>query len=111
MTNSIAELERKNDDLRQVVIRLSTIILGNAIERRDVVAARPPVAITPAETIARLREISMRCTPLREVSMRCTQLSLDSRDSHVAQALERLGADLAAVADSTESLLRNPRPG
>ena len=103
--STIAELQRKNDDLRQLVIKLSTIILRNVVEQRelvgirdDEVAPRLLASTTPLAVVARLREVSMRCS----------ELSLDCRDSASAHTLEGLSVELAAEAESLEVLLKIP---
>jgi hypothetical protein len=100
---TIAELRKKNDDLRQLVIRLGTIILRNAVEHRELVAARGSelgprllAATTPVRTVDRLREIALRCN----------ELSRDCRDTDASHALEGLSAQLATEAETLEVLLR-----
>ena len=103
MTNSaiseITELKKQNHDLRQLVIRLSTIILLNIVEQRQLIGigggeigTRLLVAMTPIEIIARLREVSMHCT----------RLSLDRDDSHAAQTTELRGIELETGAKTLE---------
>jgi hypothetical protein len=106
MENSaLAELQKENDDLRQLVIRLGTIILRNAIEQRELISTRSSelaprllAAMTPVCVIGRLREISLRCS----------QLSRDSGDGDAARALEDLGVALANEAQALETILRIP---
>lgn len=98
-----AELKEKNRNLRQLVIRLSTIILRNVVEQRELVgihgneiAPRLLVAMTPVGIAARLREVSMRCS----------ELSRDSRNGDAARTLEELSVELANEAESLEVLLK-----
>jgi len=106
MTNSTcADLQKKNDDLRQLVIRLSTILLCNAVEQRELIgqrsnkiAARVLAAMTPVGLVCRLREISLRCG----------ELSRDSADAASARAFEELSVELATEAIALEDLLRVP---
>jgi phosphate uptake regulator len=106
MTNStIAELRIENKSLLALVIRLSAIILRNVVEQRELIGSRDSemvryllVAVTPVEIVARLREVSLRCS----------QLSLGSPDSQDAEALERVGVELAAEAEALEVLLKIP---
>jgi hypothetical protein len=106
MTNStIAALREQNKSLGQLVIRLCTIILRNVVEQRELIGIREAemarrllVAVTPVEIVARLREVSMRCT----------QLSVGCPDSQAAQALEHLGVELATEAETLETLLQIP---
>ena len=106
MPNStLAELQRKNADLRELVIRLSTIVLRNVVEQRELMgihgsefAPRMMAAMTPVGVVARLREISLRCS----------ELSRDCCDGDAVRALENLGVELAAEAESLEVLLRIP---
>jgi hypothetical protein len=100
---TVAELQQKNSDLCQLVIRLSTIMLSNVVEQRELLLVhdggidpRMVAAVTPVEIVARLREVAMHCSQL---SIRCP-----NRTS--AQALEQLGVELAAEAENLEALLR-----
>jgi hypothetical protein len=103
--STVADLQRKNDDLNQLVIRLSTIILRNVVEQRELVNIygskidpRLPAAMTPVAIVYRLREVSKRCS----------ELSLDCNDSEAAHALEGLSVELATEAETLEALLKIP---
>jgi hypothetical protein len=103
--STVAELQKKNDDLRQLVIKLSTIILRNVVEQRELIgigddatAPRLLASTTPVAIVARLREVSMRCS----------ELSLDCRESESAHVLEGLSVELAAEAETLEVLLKIP---
>jgi hypothetical protein len=100
----LGELQRENLELRQLVIRLGTIVLRNAVEQRELIGARSEVAprlfaaMTPVSVVGRLREISVRCS----------QLSRDGSDGNAARALEDLGVALANEAQTLETILRIP---
>jgi hypothetical protein len=101
---TIADLRGRNEDLRQLVARLGTIILSNVVEQRELagirgskIALRLLAAVTPVEIVARLRDASM-C---------CTQLSLDCPGSDIANTLERLGVELADEATNLEALFKD----
>jgi hypothetical protein len=103
--STLVDLQRKNADLRQLVIRLSTIILRNMIEQRelvgllgDEVAPRMLALMTPAAVVSRLREVSIRCT----------ELSRGRCESSVAHAFEGLSVELAAEAEALEEILKIP---
>jgi hypothetical protein len=101
----VAELRQKNNDLFQLVIRLSTIILRNVVEQRELLLIRDGTfdprmlaAMMPAEIVARLREVAMHCS----------RLSIDCPDGAAAQTLEQLGVELATEAKDLEALFRFP---
>lgn len=105
INTKVAELKRKNHDLRQLVIRLATIILRNVIEQRELSGLRSGeisphllAAMTPVAITARLREVSMLCS----------ELSRDCHDRESAQALEDISIELANEAENLEVLLRMP---
>jgi hypothetical protein len=105
MENSaLAELQRENDELRQLVLRLGAIVLHNAVDQRELISTCSEVApdlfaaMTPVSVIGRLREISLRCS----------QLSRDHGDGDAARALEDLGVALANEAQTLETILRIP---
>jgi hypothetical protein len=105
--STLAELQKKNGDLCQLVIRLGTIILRNVAEQRELAGIRGSqiapqllVAITPVGIVSRLREASMRCS----------ELSRDCCDGDAACTLEGLGVELATEAETFEALLRVPGP-
>ena len=107
MDRTIDEIRRKNDDLRELVIRLATIIRDGVVERRLRAATRGSdfapcllAAVTPAKSVDRLREAAMVCS----------QLSRDGRDSPAARALEDLSVELAVEAGDLAALLRRPSP-
>lgn len=101
----LAELRKKNDGLRQLVMRLGTIVLRNVIEQRELLAIhgselspRLVAAMTPVGVAGRLREISLRCS----------ELSRDCCDGDATHALEALGIELATEAETLEALQRIP---
>jgi hypothetical protein len=100
---TLAELQNKNRDLCQLVIRLSAIILRNVAEQRELAGIRGSqiapqllVAIMPVGIVSRLREASMRCS----------ELSRDCCDGDTTRTLEGLGVELATEAEMFEALLR-----
>lgn len=109
MTNSkVAELRKKNDDLRQLVIRLSTIILKNVVEQRELLGIH--ISETAPGLLAAMTPVAI-VDRLREISMRCRELSLDCCDIDAVRALEGLSVELAIEAESLEVLLRIPGTG
>ena len=95
----------KNNDLRQLAVRLATIIRDGVVERRLLAATRGSdfapcllAAVTPARSVDRLREVAMLCS----------QLSRDDRDSPTARTLEDLGVELAVEASGLAALLKRP---
>ena len=103
--SKIVRLRKKNDDLRQLVIRLGTILVRNTVEQRELLGihsgtlpARVLSAITPVGVVDRLRDISLRCS----------ELSRDCCDDDDGRALEGLGVELATEAEALEALLRTP---
>jgi hypothetical protein len=102
---TLADLLNENHDLRQLVIRLSTILLRNAVEQRELIslrsnriASRVLAAMTPVGLVGRLREVSLRCG----------ELSRASADAALTRAFEELSVELANEAISLEQLLRVP---
>lgn len=100
-----AELKKKNRDLRELVITLSTIILRNVVEQKELaeirgseIAPRVLAAITPVAVVSRLREVSMRCS----------ELSRDCCDGDAARTLDGLSVELATEAEMLEVLLKIP---
>src|SRR6266566_4597723 len=98
----MAELRGENDGLLRLVVRLSDIIRQNVAEQRELldihggeVDPRVLVAMTPAEFVPRLREVSLRCA----------QLGRDCSDRPTAQGLEELGVQLAVEAEKLEAVL------
>jgi hypothetical protein len=105
--SSLPELQARNADLCRLVIRLSTIILRNIAEQRELavirgneIAPQLLVAITPVGIVSRLRETSIRCS---ELSRNCC-------DGETARTLEGLGVELATEAESFEALLKVSGP-
>lgn len=103
MDQTIDEIQKSNDDLRRLVMRLATIIRDSVVERRLLAAKRASefapgllAAMTPASVVDRLREVAMLCS----------QLSRDSRSSPAAHAFEALGVELAVEASDLALLLK-----
>jgi hypothetical protein len=104
MTGStVAALQKKNDDLRQLVIRLGTILLGNIAQHRALVEMRGAVvapmllaATMPGDIVGHLREMALRCG----------EISRDCCNPDVAHALEGLSVEFATEAEALEELLR-----
>jgi hypothetical protein len=99
--SQIADLHKENNDLRQLVIQLSRIVMRIVVAQRDVlnisskeVARLLLEAMSPAE-IASL---------FREVSLHCMQASRDCVDGRAAQELEGLSVELADEAQRLEIL-------
>jgi hypothetical protein len=107
VVNSKTEkLEKENNNLRQLVIQLSKIIIRNVVDERGVLDSRSKeatrrllIAITPDE-IAPL---------LREVSLHCVHASREALDDRVAQELEGLSVELADAAQNLQTVSLAPR--
>jgi hypothetical protein len=104
--SKIAELQREINDLRQLVIKLSKIIIRNVVDQRGILDNRSKeaaqlllVAMTPDE-IAPL---------LRDVSLHRAHASRECGDDHAAQELEGLSVELADAAQNLEALFLAPR--
>jgi hypothetical protein len=105
MENSaLAELQQENAELRQLVIRLGTIVLRNAVEQRELIGARSQVAPALFAATSPIGVISR----LREISLRCSQLSRERGEGDAARALEGLGVALANEAQTLETILKIP---
>ena len=110
MTDStIAELARKNQELRQLVTRLSAIVLRDAVERRELAARAPQVLMTPIERVARLREFAQQSGQLRGISLRLMQMGLACRNAQAADGLKGLAAAFAAEAGRVDALISTAR--
>ena len=101
----IAELTRENRDLRQVVTRLSAIVLRNAVEQRQLASRQADALLTPVERIAKLREFSMQSGQLRALSLRLMQIGLASRASEAADALKGLAGEFSDEAAQVDALI------
>jgi hypothetical protein len=102
---SIDDLTRENGRLREAVIQLSTIMLKNVVEQRELSGIltnesdlRRSGTMIPIGIAARLREASLLCT----------ELSRGSCEGDAAQALEDLSVQLAAEAEHLEPQLKIP---
>jgi hypothetical protein len=95
-------LRREKEDLRDLVVQLSTIVLRNLVEQKRLPrlysgAAPPalPPAMSPTEIVPRLREAAMRCA----------HLSRERADSRIRREFESLSVELADVAERLEALI------
>jgi hypothetical protein len=104
MESTIRGKDGKKPRLCELVKRLSTIIL----EQKELLALRPAVPLTPVESMANRRRVSTRCAQLREASVCCAQVGHDCGNTQTGQALERLSADLASVAEDLAALAGRP---
>ena len=96
------QLRREKNDLRELVVQLSTIILRSLVEQRQLPklysSEAPPLlpqAMSPTEIPSRLREAATRCA----------HLSRDCTDSNIGQEFESLSVELADVAERLEALI------
>jgi hypothetical protein len=105
----IAELTKQNRDLRQVVARLSAIVLRNAVEQRQRASRRADAAMTPVERIAKVREFSMQSGQLRAISLRLMQLGLACREAEAADALKGLAGEFSDEAAQVDALIATAR--
>jgi len=105
----IAQLTRENRDLRQVVARLSAIVLRNAVEQRQLATRQADVPMTPVERIARLREFTMHSGQLREISLRLMQIALACREGKAGDALKGLAGEFTDEAAQVDALVTSAR--
>jgi hypothetical protein len=107
-TTNVA-LARKNRDLRQLVTRLSAIILRNALDQRQQAVRQAHIAMSPVERVGRVRELSMHSGQLREISMRLMQIGLSCREADAAAALKGLAGEFADEAGHVDALIAATR--
>jgi hypothetical protein len=105
----IAELARKNRDLSQVVTRLSTIVLRNAVEQRQLAARQADLPLSPVERIAKLRELTMQSGELREISLRLMSIGLACREPRVGNMLKGLAGEFSDEAGRVDGLITATR--
>ncbi|HEY1544850.1 MAG TPA: hypothetical protein VGG01_20825 [Xanthobacteraceae bacterium] len=101
----IAELARENRDLRQVLTRLSAIVLRNACEQRQLASRQADARMTPVERIAKVRELSMQSGQLRGISLRLIQIGLACRDAEAADALKGLAGEFSDEAAQVDAVI------
>jgi hypothetical protein len=107
--STIAELAGKNRDLRQLVTRLSAIILRNAANERGRSARESRANMTPVERVSRMHELSMHSGQLREISIRLMRIGLACREAAAAGALKALAAEFADEAGHVDALIATSR--
>jgi hypothetical protein len=97
-----AHLREENKGLRELVIRLSKILLRTLADigelpiiQTRLVRWALPDPMSPAEIVA----------GLREEAVRCARLSRDSADGGAAQELESLSVELSDTAERVQNLL------
>jgi hypothetical protein len=98
--SAISQLQKKNEELRDLVMLLSHIALNGVFEKtelpklpRNDAPAPLPTAMSPVETVQRLREVAVRYAHLSRL---CT-------DRQTAEQLDSLSAGLAEAAQGIES--------
>jgi hypothetical protein len=100
-----AQLRKENDDLRDLIVDLSKIILRNVVEQKVL----PKV---PSKEVASLLSQTMSPTEivprLREVAIHCAHVSRECADSRTAQELESLSVELADAAERLEGIFVTP---
>jgi hypothetical protein len=92
--STITQLRKENEDLRQLVLQLSKIVIRSLMDYgRDM---PPPAAMSPTEIVPHLRELAIRCAHLsRESADRRSAQELESVSVELADAAERLAAVFA----------------
>ena len=105
--STIAQLQKENNDLRDLVVQLSNIILRNVVGATRALSqlhsrqnlSSSPSTMSPIEIVPRLRDVALLCAHL-------------SRDSHpnseTARELESLGVELADVAERLAAIFFIP---
>jgi hypothetical protein len=98
INSTIDQLRRENDDLRELIVRLSTIILQNIVGQRALPQAHSRLSLSsstalmsPVEIVARMREVALLCAYLG----RETAQELESLRIELADAAERVAAAFA----------------
>jgi hypothetical protein len=109
MDSTTAELARENRDLRQVVTRLSAIVLRNAVEQRRLATRQADVLMTPVERIAKVRELSMQSGQLRAISLRLMQIGLACHEAEGADTLKGLAGEFSDEASQVDALIAAAR--
>jgi hypothetical protein len=103
MENSkIAHLREENKELRELVIRLSKILLRTVAEIGELPIIQSPSVRSPLREPMSPAEI---VAGLREEAIRCARLSRDSADGGAAQELEGLSVELADTAERVQNLV------
>jgi hypothetical protein len=101
------QLRKENNDLRDLVVQLSNIILRNVVGETRALPqlhsrqnlSSPPSTMSPIEIVPRMREVALLCA----------HLSRDSRpDSETARELESLGVELADAAERLAAIFFIP---
>jgi hypothetical protein len=107
---TMTALAKENRDLRQVVMRLSAIVLRSSVEQRQLATRQAADALmTPVERIAKLRELSLHSGQLRELSLRLMQIRLACRESEAANVLKGLAGEFVDEAGHVDSLIAAAR--
>jgi hypothetical protein len=97
---TIAQLRTENDDLRKLVIKLGSIVLRNVLEQTELPKPHRldpppllPAALSPNETVLRLRELAVRYAHMSRLCVdRPTAEELDSLSVELAEAAQRMEA-------------------
>jgi hypothetical protein len=95
------QLRTERDGFRDLVVRLSTIVLRNLVEQKRLPKLYSGEASPPLPESMSLTEIALR---LREAAIRCAHLSRERADSPIGQEFESLSVELADVAQRLEAL-------
>lgn len=96
-----AQLQKENDDLRLLVIRLSRIVLRVIVEQAGLptlhdsrVPLQLPAELSPGEIV----------TALRELALRSAALSRTNSSGRTTQTLEILSVEFAVAAEDLEAM-------
>jgi hypothetical protein len=106
---TIAALAKENRDLRQVLTRLSAIVLRSSLEQRRMATRQADVLMTPVERIAKVREFSLHSGQLRALSLRLMQIGLACHESEAADALKGLAGEFADEAGHVDDVIATAR--
>jgi hypothetical protein len=109
MDEMSAALAKENRDLRQVLTRLTAIILRSSVEQRQLATRQADVVMTPVERIAKMREFSLHSGQLRAISLRLMQIGLACREAEAADALKGLAGEFADEAGHVDAVIATAR--
>jgi hypothetical protein len=104
--STIARLRKENDDLRDLVVRLSNLVLRSVIVGWGLPQPRESQELPPVPAAMASIEIIPR---LREAALHCAQVSRECTDAHTARELEGLSVELADAAEGLQAAFAVPR--
>ena len=98
--SEVAELQKENGSLRQLVIKLSKVIVRDIADQKRIFGPRSNLFAPRLLLTVMPNELAPL---LREASLHCAHASRDCADVHTAQELEGMSVELADVAQNLET--------